>query len=220
MTLVPGVRTCDGEGHHVKRATTKADPLPNGDPPRRDGGATFVELLVAIVLLGTTVVGVLAAVRTTVTASKTDVDHARAFEWLQAASDAVYKAPRRACAKTTLPVASANQPSDWTSNKGSASVNSPGTVWTDYQAAVNAVPPPVGWTGGKIVITAIEYLGRQTPDAPSFEWNTSYCYEGVQSINSNVEDFRESPFYSQRITIQVTSPNGRIVKTINTVKGD
>jgi type II secretory pathway pseudopilin PulG len=204
----------------VRRATKMAEDLPAAHRPRRDSGVTFIELLVAVILLGTSVVAVLTAVRATVTASSIDTDHARAFEWLQAASDAVYKADRVPCAKTALAVANANAPSDWTSNKGSASVPSSGTVWTEYQTKVNAVPPPVGWAGGKIAITAIEFLGRATPDAPTFEWASSYCYEGVQLINGNVEDFRESPFYSQRITIQVTSPNGRVVKTINTVKGD
>jgi Tfp pilus assembly protein PilV len=209
----------------VKRATRTAEHLPAAGSPRRDRGVTFIELLVAIVLLGTTVVAVLAAVRATVTASNIDTDHAKAYAWLQAASDAVYNVDRRPCAITALPIDDADQANEWTGNKGSPSVNAPGTVWTDYKAAVNAVPHPAGWTTATIRITSIEFLGRPTPDSPSFEWGASYCYEGVQLIGGsdpvvNREDFRDNPFYSQKITIEVTSPNGRIVKTINTVKGE
>ena len=74
-----------GEGHHVKRATTNAADLPDGEHPRRDSGMSYVELLVAIVLLGTTVVGVLTAVRATVIGTRVERDHSKAQQWLQSA---------------------------------------------------------------------------------------------------------------------------------------
>jgi hypothetical protein len=51
----------------------------------RDLGTTFVELLVAIVLVGIAVVGILTAVRVTVIGSATERDHAKAQQWLQSA---------------------------------------------------------------------------------------------------------------------------------------
>jgi hypothetical protein len=71
----------------VKRATNKAEDLPAAKPPRHDRGATFIELLVAIVLIGTAVLGILAALRATLIGSKIERDHSRAHEWLQSASE-------------------------------------------------------------------------------------------------------------------------------------
>lgn len=51
----------------------------------RDRGATFVEILVSIVLLGTAVVGLLAAARVTIIGTTLERDHARAHQWLQGA---------------------------------------------------------------------------------------------------------------------------------------
>ena len=51
----------------------------------RDEGATFVELLVAIVLIGTTVVAMLTAVRATVIGTAVERDHSKAQQWLQSA---------------------------------------------------------------------------------------------------------------------------------------
>ena len=69
----------------MKRATETAEHLPIADPSRRDRGASYIELLVAIVLLGTVVVGVLAAVRATVIGTRVERDHSKAQQWLQSA---------------------------------------------------------------------------------------------------------------------------------------
>ncbi len=62
-----------------------------------------------------------------------------------------------------------------------------------------------------ITVTNVEYLGRTTPDA-NFEWDAAFCFEGGIYINS--------PLYTQRVTIQVTSPDGRMVKTLQMVKNE
>ncbi len=48
---------------------------------------SFIEVLVAIVLLGTAVVGTLTALRATVIGTTIERDHARAHAWLQSASE-------------------------------------------------------------------------------------------------------------------------------------
>jgi Tfp pilus assembly protein PilX len=63
----------------------------------RDAGATFVEILVSIVLLGTVVVAVLAAVRTTVVATTTEREHSRALQWLESGAKAIDLAPFGNC---------------------------------------------------------------------------------------------------------------------------
>lgn len=92
----------------------------------RDRGQSFVELLVAIVLLGTAVIAVLAGVRATIIGSTTEHDHSRAQVWLQSAMETLDRTPRVGC-----------DPIDGvpTDPKGT------------YQAAIRAAATPVeGWT--------------------------------------------------------------------------
>lgn len=71
-----------------------------GTPPddqvastRSDRGSTFIEVLIAIVLLGTVVVGILAAMRAGVIASSTSREAAKVETALLNASDRVSRAP-------------------------------------------------------------------------------------------------------------------------------
>ena len=108
--------------------------------PAGDRGSTFIELLVAIVLLGTVVVGTLAGLRAAITGSEIDRDHSRAFVWLQSATDAIATTPYLSCA-----------------------TNAPGVILGAYRAAVAAVPRPDGWdptSGATIDVTSVTYLSR------------------------------------------------------------
>jgi Prokaryotic N-terminal methylation motif len=49
-----------------------------------DSGVTFVEMLVAIVLLGTVVLAVITALQVTLIGSRVERDHAKVHQWLQA----------------------------------------------------------------------------------------------------------------------------------------
>jgi hypothetical protein len=124
----------------VKRATTKADPLPNGDPPRRDSGVTFVELLVAVVLLGTVVVAVLTAVRVTVIATTTEREHSRAEQWLESAAEQLEITPFGNC------------------NVGIGVPASAAAAHTLYQAAVAGAPVPAGWDPSQISVGTEIYV--------------------------------------------------------------
>jgi type II secretory pathway pseudopilin PulG len=77
--------------------TIQADALPPRGPTRRDAGVSFIELLVAIVLVGMAVVGTLAAVRATVIGSRLERDHSRAQAWLQSAMEELQSAERVGC---------------------------------------------------------------------------------------------------------------------------
>lgn len=54
---------------------------------RRDSGATLIEILVSIVLIGTAVVATLGALRISMVGGTIHRDHANAHAWLQSASD-------------------------------------------------------------------------------------------------------------------------------------
>lgn len=62
--------------------------------PRRDAGVTFVEVLVTIILLGTVVLGILTATRTSIVASRTAADAAVVESALLSAAERVERATR------------------------------------------------------------------------------------------------------------------------------
>jgi len=151
---------------------------------------TMIEVLVAIVLIGLVVTAILTTLTTTTTASAVDRDHAIAFTWLQAASDEVYRDARVPC----------------TAGQAAAI--------TAYDTAAKSVPRPVRWASeptAVIAVTNVEYLGRPDPNA-DFDWDATYCFEGGI--------YAGSPLYTQRVTIEARSPDGRIVKTIQMVKSE
>lgn len=107
-----------------------AEPATRGVTTRavRDAGVTFVEILVAIVLLGTAVIGTLAAVRTTIISTDIERDHAKAQQWLVSAAGAVEGAPFADC-------------------QSPPTTGSYDTVRVSYQNAVNTASKPAGFAG-------------------------------------------------------------------------
>ena len=158
---------------------------------RRDRGNSLVEMLIVIVLMGMVVTAVLAGIRVSIRASSIDRDHAAAFAWLQAGSDAVHNHPRVPCTADGLGRIQA---------------------MADYDAIVQTVPPPPVWDGnGTIAVTDVEYLGRAGVD-DDFSWSSTFCFEGGA--------FTDSPLYTQRVTIEVVFPNASTVQTLETVKSE
>ena len=168
----------------------------HGRPP--DRGISLVEMVVTIAIMGLLVTAVLTAVRMSVSASATDRDQAVAFTWLQAASDEIYRAPRVPCT------------SDGT---GRLLAIDQYTV-----AARQAEVPPVWQTStgtprdaASVAVTNVEYLGRTTVD-DVFDWGPGFCFEGGT--------FADSPLYTQRVTVQVTFPDGTTIQTLEMVKSE
>jgi hypothetical protein len=188
----------------------------------RDSGSTFVELLMAIVILGIGVVAVIVALQAATVASATDADHARAYAWLHNASDSVFEVPRVACNRydgtgdeTLL--------SNWINQVGDSNDTSvDGTVWGVYNDAVGTTPPPSGWEAATIAITKIEFLKPTGAETNTFEWGT-ICFEGMipdQNADGAPDDYRDTPLASQKVTISVTGPLGSFTKTLETVKAN
>jgi type II secretory pathway pseudopilin PulG len=79
-----------------------------------------------------------------------------------------------------------------------------------YDTAAKSVSKPSAWSNAAtIAVTDVEYLGKVGVD-DDFEWSPTFCFEGT--------GYETSPLYTQRVTIQVTSADGGIVKTIQMVK--
>lgn len=64
------------------------------DVPRRDAGATLIEILITIVLMGTLVAGILTLTQTSIIASKTSEEAARIESALLTAAERVERADR------------------------------------------------------------------------------------------------------------------------------
>lgn len=154
-----------------------------------DRGNTLIEMLIVIVLMGMVVTAVLVGIRVTILASSTDRDHAAAFAWLQAGSDAIHNRPRVPCTAD-----------------GAGRVQ----AMTQYDAAVKLAPRPPIWNGeGSIRVADVQYLGRAGVDN-DFSWSPSFCFEGGTFVNS--------PLFTQRVIIEVTLPNAASVQTLEMVK--
>lgn len=116
------------------------DPGPSPvDAP--DRGSSFVEVLVAVVLLGTIVVATLTGLRAAVVGSSVDENSARAYAWLQAAGDEVYFAPYLDC-----------------------DTNSAAAIESAYQTAVDGATRPTGWGGAVIDVSSVQFLSRNGAD--------------------------------------------------------
>ncbi len=159
---------------------------------QRDAGYSLTEVLVAISLMGTIVIALLGGIRTVVTATRVDRDHAQSFEWLQAASDSVFLAPRVPCT------------SDGTGRLAAIAA---------YDAAAKSATVPPVWDGtsASIEVTDVEYLGRVGVD-DDFEWGETFCFEGT--------GFVDSPLYTQRVTIEVTAPGSTTSQRLEMVKSE
>jgi Tfp pilus assembly protein PilV len=165
----------------------------------RDRGNSFIEVLVSLVLMGTTVIGVLVAIRATTTATLIDNDHAAAMTWLQAAADEIYNAPRVACYSGVTPTASAT------------------AARVSYDTAAQSATRPTSWLSGTIEVTDVAFIGRASSADP-YSWSPSFCLESSPGSCPSPGLYCNSPQTAQRVTIRVTSPTG-LVKTLDTVKG-
>ena len=158
----------------------------------QDRGSTFVELLVSIVLLGTAIVSILVALRTSTHASAIDLSQAKAYEWVQSVSDQIYDAPRLPCY-----------------SGGSAAAISA------YQSAANGAAKPPGWSSGSVTVTNVEFLGRALTTDP-FSWSTAFCFESA----TTTDPYYTSPMYTQRVTFTVNGPPNTTSVTMQVVKSE
>ena len=177
----------------IKSTSRPADTdLVADDSRQPDQGTTLVELLVAIMLMGTAVVSILVALRTSTRASAIDLSQAKAYEWVQSVSDQIYDAPRVPCY-----------------SGGSAAAISA------YQSAANGAAKPPGWSSGSVTVTNVEFLGRAQTTDP-FSWSSAFCFESA----TTTDPYYTSPLYTQRVTFSVNGPPNTTTVTMQVVKSE
>lgn len=105
--------------------------------PGEDTGVSLIEILVAVVLLGSVVVAVMAALAATILGSTIDRDHANAHAWLQSATDLLYGTPRVDC--------------------GSIAVTNKPAVLANYRAVAATTTNPEGWPAANIEVYDVQF---------------------------------------------------------------
>ena len=125
------------------------------DGPRRastptslSAGFSYVEVLVAVVLVGVTVIAALVGLQSTVISSRIGTERSELLLWAQEAGEALHREPYVAC-DASDPVAA-------------------------YQATVSTVPPPDGLTGGTLVVDTVRYLSID-PVTYTEQWDDTTC---------------------------------------------
>jgi prepilin-type N-terminal cleavage/methylation domain-containing protein len=153
-----------------------------------DSGMTLIEILIAIVLMGTVVLATLGALGASVLGGELHRDHSNGHAWLQSAADALYAADKQDC-DTSAP------------DGGKAA------IIAAYQPIIDGVPNPEGWSNSQIKIIDLQFW-----DATDSNGNgiVEYRFGPIcqDSINLSL----------QRITVQVRSPSGRIVEQVEFIK--
>ncbi len=148
---------------------------------RCDGGFTLVETLIALVLLGTSVIAVVVGLRITIVGTTIERDHAKAYQWLQSANGVVQAMDRVSC------------------EGGEAGVRDA----YEERIRLHVVNPP-GWDEEQLSVLA-----------PVKAWN-GHAYRSPGEDDPYCRD--SDGFNLQLITLQVTSPDGRIIETLQVVK--
>lgn len=123
--------------------------------PPQDAGVTLIEIVIAIVLLGTVVVGLLAAVGTSIRSSSTAYDGAEIETVLLNAADRVARAPQLCEYEAYADAAALSQ--EWSTSRISASVQllvadtgNPSSDWGPQPCPADVGPFDVQ----RIVVTA------------------------------------------------------------------
>jgi len=140
-----------------------------GDRGIRDSGASLIEILISIVLLGMSIAAMLGTLQVTIGASATERDHANAHAWLQTASDVLYRLAREDCGTEG---ATANE----------------AAIRSSYQNQIRALADknPEGWPVDKITVLQPVLFWDGT-----IYQNICYHETGLQLITIQVENMND-----------------------------
>ena len=182
-----------------RRASDQVEP---GSTANRDTGASLIEILIAVVLLGTVVVAVLGALQVSVIGTRVERDHAKAYQWLQSANGVLQAAERVGCDyDPSDPADPLDDPADLPYADGEEKMRQ------RYQTLVRSqVVNPPDWDDRQLTVLY-----------PVKIWDGTRYWEPASAPKSCYD---VDGFFLQLITLEVTNPNGDIIETIEVVKRD
>lgn len=140
VELIAG-KAGDGGGHSVDAPDLRRRVCSVRRGHGASSGFSYVEVLVAIVLVGVTVIAALVGLRATVLAGRVGSERSQLLLWVQEGSQAVHRTSYVPC-----------------SPAGTMSSAQADAIRSTYQAAIDAVPPPDGLGGGTLVVGEPQYL--------------------------------------------------------------
>lgn len=111
-------------------------------------GFSYVEVLVAVVLVGIAVIAALVGLQSTIISSRIGTERSELLLWTQEAAEALHRDPYVQC-DAPLPIDS-------------------------YQATVDLVAPPAGMNGGSLVVDTVRYLSID-PVTFTERWDDVTC---------------------------------------------
>jgi prepilin-type N-terminal cleavage/methylation domain-containing protein len=156
----------------------------------RPNGFTFIEVLVSIVLLGTAGIATMVALRTTVVGTRIERDHSRAQQWLQSAVGALEATGRLDCDVVLAGYTTGEE-----------------TVRGEYQKEIRlALQNPPGWNDSQITVVQ-----------PIKVWDGARYWDPYDPL-APAPCFDDLGYELQLVTMQVTSPDGAIIETVQVVK--
>jgi Tfp pilus assembly protein PilV len=161
-----------------------------------DRGSSLIEILISVVLLGTVVVATLGATTSSVIGTRVARDHAKAYQWLQSAGGVLQASERAGCDYDPV-----NEPADAAFADGEEKVR------LTYQNRIRTgVVNPPEWEDRQITVLY-----------PVKIWDGNNYWEPATAPQPCYD---ADGYLLQLVTLQVTSPDGRIIETIQVVKRD
>lgn len=165
---------------------------------RKDKGFTITEVIISIMLMGTVITVILTAIFSIIRVSSSSDNTARVEAMLTSAAD-------RLAGWTYLSCPEANQ--------------------EGYYVIVKAAASDVGWNGDQINIVDISFwdpqlnaaVGVDTPAADG-GWVDTNSLAGTTDCEEDVNLTTSRTL--QRVTIEATSPDGRITRSLQVVKSN
>jgi hypothetical protein len=150
----------------------------------------MLEVVVAVVLLGTVIGASLTTLKTTIDASALDRDHANAHAWLQTAADMLYARQLITCG----------------SMDGDDPLADVALVADAYEATVRQTQNPEGWPAENISVVDLEWwsIDIDANGVGTEAWGT-VCDAGDTNL--------------QKVELQVTAEDGRIVEEVEVIIG-
>lgn len=151
---------------------------------------SLVEILVSVVLLGTVVAATLTGLQATITASALDRDHANAHAWLQTAADMLYARELIVCGSL--------DPVD--------PLNDIALIANEYEQTIRQTENPEAWSAPNISVIGLEWwsIDINSNGVGTEAWGTE-CDAGDTNL--------------QKVELQVTAEDGRIVEEVEVIIG-
>lgn len=189
--MIVGGRSWGPERSRARRVDRRRSP--DGSDDR---GVTLVEILVTVVLLGTVMTAVLGSARASIIGTRLERDHAKAYQWLQSANGVLQAADRIGCDHDPV-----NVPEDATFASGEEKVR------LTYQELLRTgVVNPPEWDDRQLSVLY-----------PVKVWDGTQYWEPALAPKPCYD---ADGYLLQLVTLQVTSPDGDIIETIQVVKRD